>query len=199
MISLFENKFFLYFLALTNLVAGIYSLSFYSVQLSQANPLLWIFIADCPLAAILFALNIFLIARGVKLPWLCFLSIIASVKFATWTIFVLIISNNVFSLWWVLLVHLLLLIETIVLLGLFEFRVKHVLLALVLFSIGDFFDYVLATHPPLSSEVFVLAGLFAIISTILFSFVLPIIFSSFNKEQKPSSFTHSKKKGKWSN
>jgi len=198
MISLFENKFFLYFLALTNLVAGIYSISFYSAQLASSNPLLWIFIADCPLAAILFALNLFLLARGVKLPWLCFLSIIANVKFGLWTIFVLIISNNVFSLWWILLAHVLLLIETIVLIGLFEFRVKHVLLAIVLFSIGDYFDYVIGTHPPLNNEAFVLAGFFAIISTIIFSFVLPIIFSSPFEGKREVIASPSKKKGKWS-
>ena len=199
MFKIFENKFFLYFLALTNLIAGIYSLSFYSAQLSQSNPLLWIFIADCPIAAILFALNIFLIARGIKLPWLCFLSIVASVKFGVWTIFVLIISNDLFSLWWIFLVHLLLLVETIVLLGLFDFRVKHVLLAIVLFSIGDYFDYALGTHPPLYNSIFVLAGLFAILSTILFSFFLPLIFSSSLVPKKNTFVPPSKKRGKWSN
>jgi len=198
MVSLFENKFFLYFLALLNLVAGIYSLSFYSTQLSQSNPVLWIFIADCPLAAILFALNLFLIARGVKLPWLCFLSIMASVKFSIWTLFVLIQSNDLFSLWWIAVVHILLLFETIILIGVVDFRVKHVLLALVLFLIGDLFDYVLGTHPPLSSKVFVIAGLFAIFSTILFSFVLPIIFSPSHKQKKGVLTSPSKRKGKWS-
>ena len=199
MISLFENKFFLYFLALINLIAGIYSLSFYSFQLNSSNPLLWIFIADCPIAAILFALNIFLIARGIKLPWLCFLSIMASVKFGLWTIFVLTISNNLLSLWWVVLAHILLLIELVVLLGLFDFRVKHVLLAIVLFSIGDYFDYVLGTHPPVDSSVFFLAGLFAIFSTILFSFFLPLIFSSINVQKKSTFALPSKRKGKWCN
>lgn len=195
--SFFENKFFLYFLALVNLIAGIYSLSFYSAQLSQSSPLLWIFIADCPVAAILFALNIFLIVRGVKLPWLCFLSIMANVKFATWTIFVLIMSNALLSLWWIAVAHLLLLIETIVLLGLFDFRVKHVLIAIVLFSIGDFFDYVLGTHPLIESKVFVLAGLFAIASTILFSFFLPLVFSSSQSRKEKGVQIHHKKKGKW--
>jgi uncharacterized membrane protein YpjA len=199
MLDFLQNKIFLYFLALVNLVAGIYSLSFYSTQLSQSNPLLWVFIADCPLAAILFALNIFLIARGIKLPWLSFLSIMASVKFALWTIFVLIISNNLFSLWWIFLVHILLLIETIVLLGLFNFRVKHVLIALILFSIGDYFDYVLGTHPPLLNNIFVLAGLFAIILTIFLSFLLPLIFSSSINSKSNAFSVPVKRKGKWSN
>ena len=197
MINIFENKVFLYLLALINLVAGIYSLSFYSAQLSVSNPLIWVFIADCPLAAILFALNIFLIARGIKLPWLCFLSIMANVKFGVWTIFVLIESNAVFSLWWIAVAHVLLLIETVVLLGLFKFRVKHVLFALVLFSIGDYFDYVLGTHPIIDKSVFVIAGLFAIFSTIVFSFTLPLIFSSSQREEKIIVSPLTKRKGKW--
>ncbi len=131
------------------------------------------------------------------MPWLCFLSIMANIKFAAWTIFVLIMSNALFSLWWIAVAHLLLLIEIIVLVGLFDFRVKHVLLALVLFSVGDFFDYVVGTHPIIENKVFVLAGLFAILSTIIFSFLLPLVFSSSQSKKEMGAYVHPKKKGKW--
>lgn len=198
MFSFLHNRIFLFVLGIINIIAGIYSLSFYSAQLSSSNPLLWIFIADCPLAAILFGLTIILIAFGVKLRWLSFLSIVASVKFSLWTIFVLILSGSIVPLWWVGLVHLFLLIELIVFFGLFDFRVKNVLLALVLFLIGDYFDYVLNTHPIIPENVFVFAGVFAILSTIFLSFALPLIFSSRVEENKViSKSSMVKKKAKW--
>lgn len=200
MLSFLHNRVFLFILGLINIIAGIYSLSFYSLQLSQSNPLLWVFIADCPLAAILFGLTIILIALGVKIRWLAFLSIVASVKFSLWTIFVLVLSGSILPLWWVGLAHLLLLIEVIVFFGLFDFRVKNVLLGLILFLIGDYFDYVLKAHPIIPDNVFVFAGLFAIFSTIFLSFTLPLIFSS-KVEENNTSFGNSskiKKKAKWS-
>jgi uncharacterized membrane protein YpjA len=202
MFSFLQNKVFLFVLALVNITAGIYSLSFYSSQLASSDFLFWIFIADCPVAAILFGLTVLLIALGIKVRWLSFLSIVASVKFSLWTIFVLILSGSIVSLWWVGLVHFLLLFELIVFFGLFDFRVKNVLLALVIFLIGDYFDYVLGTHPFVPKDIFVFAGLFAILSSLIFCFVLPLIFSSKIESsgvffENSSSFVQVKRKGKW--
>ena len=165
MFRFIHNKFFLFVLGLVNILAGFYSFSFYSAQLSSSPVWLWVFIADCPLSAILFGLMLILISFGIKIRWLCFLSLIANVKFSLWTIFVLFLSGNIFSLWWVALVHLILLFEVIVFFGLFDFRVKDVLLALIVFSIGDF-DSVL-NSPLMPKEVFVCRG-FAIFSTIFY-------------------------------
>ncbi|OQA30678.1 MAG: hypothetical protein BWY55_00817 [archaeon ADurb.Bin336] len=191
-------------MGLVNILAGFYSFSFYSAQLSSSPVWLWVFIADCPLAAILFGLMLILISFGIKIRWLCFLSLIANVKFSLWTIFVLFLSGNIFSLWWVALVHLILLFEVIVFFGLFDFRVKDVLLALIVFSIGDFFDYVLKTHPLMPKEVFLFAGVFAIFSTIFLSITLPLFFSTRIEEKRErgggrSSFGEGVKKKRWAN
>lgn len=181
--SFLHDKVFLFILGLVNILAGIYSFSFYATQLASSPFWLWIFIADCPLAAILFGVCVILLALGLRVRWLCFLSLVASVKFSLWTIFVLIVSGSFIPLWWIVLVHFLLLVEVIVFFGLFDFRVKNVLIALVFFSIGDFFDYVLKTHPIMPLEVILFAGVFAIFSTIILSLFLPIIFSSKSKKE----------------
>ncbi|MDD3085876.1 MAG: DUF1405 domain-containing protein [Candidatus ainarchaeum sp.] len=204
MFSFIHNKFFLFALGLVNIVAGIYSLSFYASQLSSSPVWLWIFIADCPLTAILFGLIVILLSFGIKIRWLSFLSIVASVKFSLWTIFVLILSGSILPLWWVALVHLILLFEVIVFFELFDFRVRDVLLALIVFSIGDFFDYVLKTHPLMPKEVLLFAGVFAILSTIFLSITLPLIFSTRVKGnqvnvEKRIPFRREIKKKRWGN
>lgn len=199
MFEFIHNRFFLFLLGVINIVAGFYSLSFYAPQLSSSSIFLWPFIADCPFAAILFGAVLLMLSAGIKVRWLSFLAIMANVKFASWTIFVLAASGYMFSLWWILLVHLGLLIEVVVFFGLFDFRVKDVLLAIVLFSIGDYFDYVVGTHPIIPSNVFFFAGMFAILSTILFSFALPLIFSSKGGsfESVGSKHGFARKKSKW--
>jgi uncharacterized membrane protein YpjA len=114
------------------------------------------------------------------------------------------LSGSILPLWWVALVHLILLFEVIVFFELFDFRVRDVLLALIVFSIGDFFDYVLKTHPLMPKEVLLFAGVFAILSTIFLSITLPLIFSTRVKGNqvnvgKRIPFRREIKKKRWGN
>lgn len=178
MVEVFRNKLFLLVISLINFAAGMYSFSYYSSQLSATDPLLWIFVADCPLYAIIFGLVLISFIFDFPSRTLAFISIVGNVKYAFWTIFVLLISNTFTVNALVIASHSLLLVESIILLGLFAYRVKHVLLAIVWFIINDYFDYVIGTHPYVPEGFLIAAGVFALVSTLLLPFVISIVFSS---------------------
>jgi len=193
-----KHKWFLLLLALINFAAGIYSFSYYAPQLEANSPLLWFFIADCPIYAIIFGVTILLIAAGRASPLLSFISLVGSVKYGLWTIFVLGVSNMALLYPLVILAHMLLLIEIIVLFRVFSFKVKHVLLALVWFAFNDYLDYTIGLHPFVPEGYLFWAGGFAIICSLLLPFVLSIIFSTRNESAK--IVVHEKKlekKKKW--
>jgi len=172
-----ENKLFLVFLAIINFAVGIFSFSYYLTQLNSTHPLLWLFVADCPLYALLFGVNMLLLAGKMKLPLLGFISIIANTKFALWTLFVLLLEPNpaIYALYFVS--HFLFLIEVIVLYNQYTIRLKHVLIALIWFLFNDYLDYVVGTHPAFNQQYFLLVAAFSIVSTIILVFVLSILFT----------------------
>jgi len=176
--GLFRNKLFLVFLIIINLFAGIYSVSYYLPQLEQSQWFFWLFVIDCPLYAILFGINIFLLVINKPSETLSFISIVGNFKYGLWTIFVLTIAGLASMQWLFVLSHVLLIIETIVLACLFAFKVKHVLLALVWFIVNDFIDYFLGMHPFVSEGFLSYAMLFALASTIILPFLLSVFFSS---------------------
>jgi len=195
-----RHKWFLFFLALVNFAAGIYSFSFYAPQLEANSPLLWFFIIDCPIYAIIFGITLLLIARGKGSALLSFISLVGSVKYGLWTIFVLGISDMAALYPLVILAHVLLLVETIVLFRVFSFKVKHVLLALVWFVLNDYLDYTIGLHPFVPDGFLAQAGTFAIICSLVLPFVLSIIFST-RREVVYSAMNAPKKekKRKWAN
>ncbi len=182
------------FLALVNFAAGIYSFSFYAPQLEINSPLLWFFIADCPIYAIIFGITVLFIVRGHASPLLSFVSLVGSVKYGLWTIFVLGVSDMAALYPLVILAHVLLLIEAIVLFRVFSFKVKHVLIALGWFVLNDYLDYVIGLHPYVPDGFLVQAGTFAIICSLVLPFVLSIIFST--RSESPNSAVHVQKKEK---
>jgi len=186
MVEIFRNKLFLFLLALANFAAGFYSISYYLPQHESNSFWFWVFIADCPLYAILFGINLLLLIGEKPSKALSFISIVGNFKFGLWTIFVLLISGAASAQWLFVLSHLLLIIETIVLLGLFEFRVKHVLLAVVWFILNDYLDYVASLHPFVPQGFLFYAAVFALASTIILSLVLAIIFSGKETREEES-------------
>ena len=201
MIEFLYDKRFLFVLALINFAAGIYSLSYYLPQLNQTTPWLWLFVADCPIYALLFGINILLLIREKPSAMLSFLSIVGNFKYGLWTIFVFFLSGEMSVYWLFILSHLLLIAETIIFARLFQFKLKHVLVAVSWFLINDFFDYVLLTHPFVWEGFLPQVTLFAVISSIVLPIVLAIVFSlggvpnqahKSHKEEKDST-----KRGKW--
>ena len=155
----------------------------------------WIFIADCPFYAILFGVNVLLLLKGTPSKLLSFISIIGNIKYGFWTIFVILISpafpgNNLF-----ILSHLLLIIEVVLFYNLFEFRVKHVIFALLWFLANDYLDYVVLLHPPVAESVLQQVGLFSIGCSIIITLIVSVLFSV--KQNIVSNKAEVKKKLKW--
>jgi len=173
-----SRKWFLVLLAIINFVAGIYSISYYSPQLSTTAPWLWLFVVDCPFYAILFGVVVLLLAAGVRSGLLGLISVVGSIKYGLWTIFIFLLLPNPLTYSTFLLSHALLIIETIVLWKVFSFKVKHFLLTIIWFLVNDYLDYVIGTHPWLLEEHFALIACFSIASSLVLTFVLSALFSS---------------------
>jgi uncharacterized membrane protein YpjA len=162
----------------------------------MASPtMFWIFIADCPIYALLFGLNVLLLIKGTPSKLLSFISIIGNIKYGLWTIFVILVSpafpgNALF-----ILSHLLLISEVVLFYNLFNFKVKHVILALLWFLANDYLDYVFLLHPPVVDNVLQMVGLFSICCSILVPLVVSIIFSV--KSSKITKELSPKTKTKW--
>lgn len=177
MLKIFKNKKFLILIALVNFIAGIYGITYYLPQLNQTNPLLWIFVIDCPLAAIIFAFALVFRFKEKDIVFLSFIAIVGNIKFAVWTFLVLFLMNTWQSYLYLTVSHFLLLIEVILFYKLFHFKVKHVLFALIWFLLNDLSDYVLGTHPFFSGINYEFLAIFSILSTFIFILGVSIVFS----------------------
>jgi len=201
MIEFFYDKRFLFLLALTNFMAGIYSLTYYLPQLDQTTPLLWIFVADCPIFALLFGINVLLLIKEKPSAMLSLISIVGNIKYGLWTIFVFYLSGNLSLYWLFILSHFLLIIETIIFAKLFQFKLKHVFVAILFFLMNDFLDYVVGTHPLVLDEILQKVALFALISSVLLPIVLAVVFSgntsSGGQKVHKDVLKESSKRGKW--
>ena len=199
MIGLFRNKLFLLFLALVNFAVGAFSFSYYLPQLSQSNLLVWIFIADCPIYAVLFGINLLLLVLDRPNSFLSFITIVGNFKYGLWTIFVMFLSGAAFSYPVFILSHVLFIMETLVLFDLFVFRVKHVLFATVWFVFNDFLDYALGLHPWIEGNLVSLAGLFSVSSSIILPFLLSVLYSKRENRTNsaPRELNRPKTKKRW--
>lgn len=141
-----------------NAIAAIYGfVFFYGRQLSAANPLLAVFIPDCPLASLLFAAAMLVIAFRLRADWFCSLAAATALKYGFWTVFVLLLYPGFYfapetALMYsaLLVAHIGLFIEVLALLpGKFKIRAIHILPVLAWFFANDLSDYLLRTNPPM--------------------------------------------------
>ncbi|MFA5357562.1 MAG: DUF1405 domain-containing protein [archaeon] len=191
--KIFENKKFLILLALINFAAGIYSFSYYAPQLSEINPLLWFFTADCPIYSIIFGIVLLIWAFGAQnknrlfkkiFPFILIISLVANLKYGFWTIAVFLISGMTFGYEIFFASHFLLMAETIVFFKKIRFEKKHLLLCLAWFLFNDFLDYGIGIHPVFDTAYFQQIATVSIASTIVFS---AIVFIFFSKKEKASN------------
>jgi uncharacterized membrane protein YpjA len=176
MLKLFENKKFLFLLMLINFFAGLYSIGYYLPQLARTDFWLWLFVIDCPFYSILFGIILFLKFKEKKFSLLGLIAIVGCIKYALWTLFILFIMNNIFVFYLLTIGHVLLLIQVIVFYKFFEFKVKHVLLALLWFFLNDFFDYIFLTHPFFDKLFFVEVASFSFLLSLFIVLFVSIFF-----------------------
>ncbi|MFA5406366.1 MAG: DUF1405 domain-containing protein [Candidatus Nanoarchaeia archaeon] len=146
----------LYLLVVVNLFGFINgSLFFYGSQLMATNPLLWVFVPDCPLAAFLFVLSASLLLLNKKANNTLFLlTVSAGIKYGLWTWIVItsywgfyVTPDNLAINLINLAAHLLLIFEQLLLSLKFKFTKKSLLIVLSFLLLSDLSDYLLGTHP----------------------------------------------------
>ncbi|MEW6328793.1 MAG: DUF1405 domain-containing protein [Candidatus Micrarchaeota archaeon] len=153
-----ENRKTLFGIVLAaNLLGAAYGiLGFYLQQLLSTNVLLWIFVPDCPLYALTFAIAIILIKEGKRYDWFYFIALVGALKYGFWTVFVLLrypefyFAPEISLIYYTLLfAHVGMFLEAFTLLGKIKMRNWFLPLALGWFLLNDFADYFLGAHPPL--------------------------------------------------
>ncbi len=153
--TLFWPVFFL------NIAGFLYGITlFYPLQLLSASPFLWIFIPDCPLFALTFALSLLFLRLGKRWNFFYFLSFAGGLKYGFWTVFVLAFySSFYFSpqtalMYGALFVaHIFLFLEQFALPGKVRVKAWFLPAALLFFFLFDVPDYLFFfTHPPLPLE-----------------------------------------------
>jgi uncharacterized membrane protein YpjA len=160
-----------WFIVLANLGGFIYgTFFFYSGQFLSTNPLLWIFVPDCPLAALLIGLAFlsrcgspnlsflhpFSRGKSYDLSWFWFLAFVMAMKYGFWTVFVLATYSSFYftpssSLLYSILFasHIFLFFETFLLVGKIRPKRWFLVPSLGFLLLNDLSDYLLGTHPPL--------------------------------------------------
>lgn len=120
--------------------------------LGSPSPLLWIFIPDCPLFALLFVIAWAGLRRGKPWTWFYAITAIGLLKYGVWTV------TFWFSYWALgasltlegivmTVAHLGMILQGIFLLTRLHAEVRHALIALAWFTLSDFVDYGLGEYP----------------------------------------------------
>ncbi len=175
--KLFENKKFLIFLILINILSSIIAFSYYQAQLTQNSILLWIFIADCPIFALFFSYVLYKKLKNQDSVFITFISLVGILKYSIWTLFVIFLTTNPLNNLLIVFSHILFLIEIIVFYKFYAFKIKHVIFALPIFLISDFFDYIILTHPPINLNFFNEIAIFSIFLSFFAVFFVAIFLS----------------------
>jgi uncharacterized membrane protein YpjA len=193
-----------WFIILANLGGAAFGfLIYYGKQLSSTSPLLWLFVVDCPLYALLFAVAFFFraeprpvllrawLGRVPDLSWLWFLVFVGALKYGFWTVFVLTayppyyFTPEAGLLYAVLYgAHLFLIFETVLLVGRIRVREAFLPLSLAWFLANDLSDYLLGTHPPLPESSLAFMFPATAIMTVVFTLLAYLVLGRYSREMK---------------
>ncbi|MEM2954923.1 MAG: DUF1405 domain-containing protein [Candidatus Nanoarchaeia archaeon] len=173
--KIFNNKKILIFLILANTVGFFIGLYFYSFQLSETHPILWLLVLDCPIAVLLFAFVCGLFYFGKNPPEI--LKIITSVyviKYGFWTMLAIFLYwnyyiglvNQILGVSTFIL-HLGMVIEGIFLANNIKPNLKIAFLTIFIFLLNDYSDYFFGTVTKIPSDYFDLLKIESFIVSVL--------------------------------
>lgn len=83
-------------LIVVNLLGTAFGFYYYADQLAQLPPVLWVFVADSPIATFLLAVSLVLYGRDRQSPVIDTLAFIANGKYGAWSVFVLLYYADTF-------------------------------------------------------------------------------------------------------
>lgn len=151
----------LYLLMIINILGFITLPVYYGLQLSQTNPLFWLFVPDCQLSALFLTVMFYLILINKENDYVNQLAISSGIKYGLWTLLVLTINYQHYSInfqYWLLIIsHLILLIQPLFFIKKFRLS-KESIPAFAFLLFNDASDYLLGTHPPLPPNNFILTA-----------------------------------------
>ncbi|MFH1695079.1 MAG: DUF1405 domain-containing protein [Candidatus Micrarchaeota archaeon] len=188
--TIFSSKKLMYFLILANLIGAVYGFVFYYGKQFLETPLyLWLFVPDCPLFSLFFAICLLLILLKKENSFFFFLSLAGALKYGFWTVFVLLFFNEFyftpenFLVYSVLLIsHIFLFIESFLLIKKIKFKFYFFLLSLLFFIANDLSDYFLNTRPGLPLTELNFMFYFTLISSFVFILLALFLVKKLNKK-----------------
>lgn len=162
--------------------------SYYGYQLSNTPPALKIFVPDCPLYALLFAIVLILVHAGVRANLAYYLVSVGAVKYGFWTVYVLLKYNSFYfqpgaKLMYALIFagHIGLFLQSLMLLGRIKVKSYYILPALGWFLLNDSVDYTLSTYPPLPAYSLNFMYPATVVMTVFFTLTIYIIYRRIHK------------------
>ncbi|MDD5417305.1 MAG: DUF1405 domain-containing protein [Candidatus Nanoarchaeia archaeon] len=186
------DKELIVFLVAMNIVFAVYGFYLYYPQLIQTPFFLWIFVPDCPIAALLFA--VLIIFRKEKNKWWTFFAMVtftALIKYGVWTLSVYFEQpsyyfggDNAGTIVFNMALHTVMILEAFLLIGVKKVRWW---LASVLFLLQDVSDYFITlpfTPAPILNKN-VISGI-----TIFLSVALPVVYYKLAGSNKKIPIKH---------
>ncbi len=164
-----NNKKFILFLAVANLLGALYGFYWYKDQLFTTPKYLWIFVADSPLATFFFAMFLFVYYLEKKAPFLEALASIMIFKYGVWAIVVILWGAwntepsivkmlMVDTLHWIdiLLIfsHFIMAAQAIIFFRKYSYGFLSIFLVGIWIFLNDILDYTLNIHPWLPTSLY---------------------------------------------
>lgn len=146
-------------IVLVNVLGAAFGFYYYTPQFGETVPLLWIFVADSPLATLSIALSLMLHLRGKPSGLIDAFAFISNLKYGLWTVFVLAFYFD--SFWainsapiylFLFSSHLLMAIQSFLVLEYTDFSFEWLTVSAVWFLLNDSLDYFIDIHPWLFSR-----------------------------------------------
>ncbi|MFB6245065.1 MAG: DUF1405 domain-containing protein [Candidatus Nanohaloarchaea archaeon] len=139
-------------IVIVNLAGTFFGFYYYRQQFAQVSPLLWIFVADSPVATLALAASLYLIKSDLENGFLDAYAFLANFKYGLWTVFVLLFYHGVFMeassppmYLFLVLSHLGMFIQSLLVLEYSDFT-PYLVLAPAALLLNDLLDYTLDIH-----------------------------------------------------
>ncbi len=157
-----------------NLLGIAYGIYFYSGQLMATNPLLWIFVIDCPLYVIFAVLCFF---RAVRSPLFRFIASVGLIKYGAWTLFVLFFHSSYYLVppffmgTLLVLAHSGMVLESLAIMPK-KVNWKFLAVSIGWFLLNDALDYAFGLHPRIPGAGLEYVALFTLAMTFISTFLV---------------------------
>lgn len=169
--TIIEEKYFLWGLIFVNIVAVFAGINYYLPQLRATPVWQWIFVADCPLAALLFSIFIFQVIKKKKRGLVGVFAFTTLIKYGFWTLMIFALYPKIYfgsDFWYFTLLsffHIIMIAEAFLILHFQRFFVKDLFYAFSFLFVNDVMDYFFGTVPTIPLTHIEIIKVVAFIST----------------------------------